>query len=111
MQADDRFLPIQRLDEKGTGKLEGLERHGTAFESEVHGFATQKILRSDVPAIPSWWKQDTGVLDRAHREPRMEAKTKMRWPIRLQVREREPNLEAVRRQTVIQRKIHLPGIL
>src|SRR5258707_6466858 len=111
MQADDRFLPIQWLDQKGAGELEGLERHRTAFESEVHGFAAQKILRSDVPAISSWRKQDTSVLDRAHREPRMEAKTKVRWPIRLQVREREPNLEAVLRQTVIQRKIHLPGVL
>ncbi len=110
MQADDRFLPIQWLDQKGAGELEGLERHRTAFESEVHGFAAQKILRSDVPAIPSLWKQDTGVLDRAHREPGMQAKTKMRWPVRLQVLEGEPNLDTIVHQTVIQREIYLSGI-
>ncbi len=111
VQADDGLLQIQWLNEKRAGKLEGLERHGTTFGSEVRGFAAEEIIWSDMAAEPSFWKQDTSIFNRAYREPRMQAKTKMRRPIHLQVLEREPNLETILHQTVIQREIHFPGIL
>src|SRR5260221_976840 len=111
MEPDDWLLPIQWLNEKGARKLEGLARHGTTFGGEVRGFADEESVWSDMAAVPSFWKQDTSVLDRAYREPRMQAKTEMRRSIHLQVLERELNLETIAHQTVIQREIHFPGIL
>src|SRR5260221_11668118 len=93
MEPDDWLLPIQWLNEKGARKLERLERHGTTFGGEVRGFAAEEIVWSDMAAVPSFWKQDTSVLDRAYPEPRMQAKNEMRLSIPLQGLERELNLD------------------
>src|SRR5260221_5400055 len=111
MEPDDWLLPIQWLNEKGARKLERLERHGTAFGGEVRGFAAEEIVWSDMAAVPSFWKQDTSVLDRAYREPRMHAKTEMRRSIHLPVPARELKLETIAHPTVIQRQNHIPWII
>src|SRR5260370_25447066 len=100
MQGDAGLFQIQWLNEKRAGKLEGLERHGTTFGSEVRGFAAEEIIWSDMAAEPSFWKQDTSVLNRAYREPRMQAKTKMLRPIHLQLLEPKPNLESTLDQKI-----------